>query len=45
MTRKKEEKARGIDKKFDEFMKWVEDTMTLDKNPYIQLVAVMTEVK
>ncbi|MDB2155158.1 DEAD/DEAH box helicase [Clostridium butyricum] len=44
-TRKKEEKARGIDKKFDEFMKWVEDTMTLDKNPYIQLVAVMTEVK
>lgn len=43
--RKKEEKRRSIDNTFDEFLKWIEDTMTLEKNPYLQVVAVMTEVK
>ena len=43
--RKKEEKRRSIDNIFDEFLKWIEDTMTLEKNPYLQVVAVMTEVK
>ena len=32
---------RRIDKVFDEFMTWVEDTMTTEDNPYIQVVAVL----
>lgn len=45
LQRKKEEKQRNIDKIFDEFQKWIEDTMTLAKTPYLQVIAVLTEVK
>lgn len=44
-TRKQERTKREIDEIFDGFIEWVEDTMTLEKNPYIQLVAVITEVE
>lgn len=43
--RKKEEKQRKIDQIFDEFKVWINDTMTLDNNPYIQVISVLTEVK
>ena len=43
--RKKEEKQRKIDQIFDEFKVWINDTMTLDDNPYIQVISVLTEVK
>jgi hypothetical protein len=38
---KKERRKREIDRKFDEFIDWVEDTMTTEDNPYIQIVAVL----
>ncbi|WP_136797074.1 DEAD/DEAH box helicase [Desulfosediminicola ganghwensis] len=38
---KKEEKKREIDRKFDEFMRWVEDSMTTEDNPFIQVIAVL----
>lgn len=43
--RKKEEKQRKIDQIFDEFKIWIKDTMTLENNPYIQVISVLTEVK
>ena len=43
--RKKEEKQRKIDQIFDEFKVWIKDTMTLENNPYIQVISVLTEVK
>lgn len=36
-----EAERRRIDRTFDEFIEWVEDTMTTDDNPYLQLVAVL----
>ena len=30
-----------IDRKFDEFIHWVEDTMTTEDNPFIQVIAVL----
>ncbi len=38
---KKEQDKREIDKKFDEFIDWVEDTMTTEDNPFIQVVSVL----
>jgi hypothetical protein len=38
---KKEQDQREIDKKFDDFIYWVEDTMTTEDNPFIQVVAVL----
>ena len=38
---KKEREQREIEKIFDEYMHWVEDTMTTEDNPYIQVVAVL----
>ncbi len=43
--RKKEKKQRKIDQIFDDFKKWIKDTMTLENNPYIQVISVLTEVK
>lgn len=40
-TSKKEQQKREIDRKFDEFMEWVEDTMTTEDNPYFQVIAVL----
>ncbi len=38
---KKEQHRREIDRKFDEFIEWVEDTMTTENNPFIQVVSVL----
>ena len=38
---KKEQHRREIDRKFDEFMEWVEDTMTTEDNPFFQVIAVL----
>ena len=32
---------REIDKIFEEYMRWVEDTMTTEDNPYIKVIAVL----
>jgi ERCC4-related helicase len=37
---KRDECRRGIDRNFDEFIQWVEDTMTTDDNPYLRVAAV-----
>ncbi|MDY0041313.1 MAG: DEAD/DEAH box helicase [Desulforhabdus sp.] len=42
---KKEQEKREIDRKFDEFIEWVEDTMTTEDNPFIQVIAVLTGVE
>ena len=39
---KKAQRTHEIDRVFDEYLKWIEDTMTTEKKPYIQLVAVLT---
>lgn len=38
---KKEQRRREIDKIFDEFLDWIEDTMTTEDKPYIQVAAVL----
>lgn len=38
---KKEQKKRDIDRTFDEFITWVEETMTTEDNPFIQVIAVL----
>ena len=38
---KKEKNRREIDRIFDEYFQWVEDTMTTEDNPYIQVIAVL----
>ncbi|MCK5345957.1 MAG: hypothetical protein KAR20_21250 [Candidatus Heimdallarchaeota archaeon] len=38
---RKDAKKRQIDRTFDEFITWVEDTMTTENNPYIQVVAAL----
>ncbi len=38
---KKEQDRREIDRKFDEFIEWVEDTMTTEDNPFVQVIAVL----
>jgi len=37
---KKEQERREIDRIFSEFWKWVEDTMTTEDNPFLQVIAV-----
>ncbi|MEY3370069.1 MAG: hypothetical protein RLZZ361_739 [Cyanobacteriota bacterium] len=37
----KAKRKRQIDQIFDEFMQWVEDSMTTEKTPYIQVVAAL----
>jgi hypothetical protein len=37
---RKEQKRRSIDKIFDEYLNWIEDTMTTEDNPYIQIISV-----
>jgi ERCC4-related helicase len=44
-TNKKDQNKREIDRKFDEFMDWVEDTMTTEDHPFIQVIAVLKEVE
>ncbi|NQU65259.1 MAG: ATP-dependent helicase, partial [SAR324 cluster bacterium] len=38
----KDSGKREIDKIFDEYLQWVEDTMTTENQPYIQIIAVLT---
>ena len=37
----KEKRKRQIDDIFENFISWVEDTMTTENNPYIQVVAAL----
>ncbi|MFT4928795.1 MAG: superfamily II DNA or RNA helicase [Phenylobacterium sp.] len=39
---KKAKEQQRIEKLFDDYMQWIEDTMTTEKQPYIQLIAVFT---
>ena len=43
LSRKDQEK-REIDRIFSEFLTWVEDTMTTEDNPFIQVIAVLKGV-
>lgn len=38
---RKEKRKRQIDQIFDDFITWVEDTMTTENNPYIQIIAAL----
>ena len=41
--RAREERGRrDIEATFDEYLKWIEDTMTTEPQPYIKVVCVMT---
>lgn len=42
--RKLEEKERSVDELFEEFIEWVTDTLTIQDNPYIKIVAVLMGV-
>ncbi len=39
---KKQKEQRRIEKLFDDYIQWIEDTMTTESIPYIQLVAAFT---
>ena len=41
--RQLEEKERDVNALFDEFAKWVKDTLTIENHPYIRIVAVLAE--
>ncbi len=42
--RKKSEKEREIEKIFNDFMEWEKDTLEIEENPYIRIIAVTTGV-
>lgn len=42
--RKKSEQERRVDELFDKFINWVTDTLTIQNNPYIRIVAVLKGV-
>ncbi len=37
----KDKQRQVIDKEINHFLKWVEDSLTLEKNPFIQIIAVL----
>jgi uncharacterized protein YnzC (UPF0291/DUF896 family) len=39
--RRKTERERWVDKTFDNFVSWVKDTLEIENNPYIRIVASM----
>ena len=39
---KKAKEQRRIEKLFDDYIQWIQDTMTTEKEPYIQVIAVFT---
>lgn len=39
---RKEQRQREIEHNFDSYIEWIEDTMTTEKEPYIQVIAVIT---
>ena len=40
--RRKSEQERKVDKIFENFVDWVKDTLEIENNPYIRIVAAMT---
>ena len=42
--RKLQEQERRVDELFDQFMKWVKETLTIQNNPYIRIVSVLMGV-
>lgn len=42
--RKLEEKNRSVDELFERFIAWVTETLTIQDNPYIRIIAVLTGV-
>lgn len=44
MERKKSEKEREIEAIFTNFMDWEKDTLEIEENPYIRIIAVVTGV-
>ena len=40
MERRKSEKEREIEKIIDDFMEWEKDTLEIEENPYIKIIAV-----
>lgn len=38
---KKQQRTRAIDQMFDDYLKWIEDSMTTEKDPYIRIVAAL----
>jgi hypothetical protein len=38
---RKEEESRRINRLFDDYLDWIQETMTTEDNPYIQVVAVL----
>lgn len=45
MERKKSEKEREIEAIFTNFMDWEKDTLEIEENPYIRIIAVVTGVR
>jgi len=39
---RKEQRQREIEHNFDSYIDWIQDTMTTEKEPYIQVIAVIT---
>ena len=42
--RKLEEKERSVDELFEKFINWVTETLTIQDNPYIRIITVLTGV-
>ena len=40
--RRKSERERKVDKVFEDFVDWVKDTLEIENNPYIRIIAAMT---
>ena len=38
---RKAQRTQEIDRVFDQYIKWVEDTMTTEQHPYMQVVSVL----
>ena len=42
--RRREQEMRKVDKIFDDFVEWVTDTLEIEKDPYVRVIAVLTGV-
>ena len=42
--RKRNEKERQIDALFNDYIDWVKDTLEIEDNPYLKVIAVITGV-
>jgi hypothetical protein len=40
-SKRKQQRSREINRIFDEYIDWIEDTMLTEDNPYIRVVAVL----